>query len=156
MIINSVGDLSKIMRQALGTTAPSSQDTPGAFLWAIGQVVDPHADLYAVLRNHSDVLEHRSFTFAFVCMQDVLHELLSRSKLHVSTTETTRRGIYLVVMSGTLRSWRDSIILDWQSYDSRKIMNEALSYFDSIDLGQVFGSYKRLPHKDGTLLLEKK
>lgn len=156
MIVNSVGDLSKIMKQALGSTAPCGQDSPGAFIWAIGQVVDPNVDLYKTLRTQSDVLEHRSFTFAFVCMQDVLVEIVTRSRLHYTTTETTRRGVYLVIASGTLKEWRDSIILDWQSFDSRKIMNECLSYFDSVDLGQVFGSYKRLPHKDGTLLLEKK
>lgn len=154
--IESVRDLDKVFKSALGSTVPSGEDSPGALIWAIGSIVDPNATLLDVLRNHTDALEHRFYTFAWVCMQDVLLEILSRSKLSFTTTETNRRGIYLAVVSGTLKCWRDTLILDWQSYDARAIMNKLLIQFDKLGLGQVFGNYSRIQQKDGTLLLEKK
>jgi hypothetical protein len=111
------------------------------------------------LRESGNAATHLFFGFLIICDYECLIELLQHHVGKITSTATIKTGTSLLIMSGTLDEWRNSIVrLSIRESDRnvRLVMNRILAYFDSIDLGQVFISYRRVQLKDGTKLLEAK
>lgn len=109
------------------------------------------------IRDAGNLTRHFSYSFLAAIPYDLLYLLLSETDLYINFCETLKRDIALVIFSGSLSQWRDSIINCSQSKTMLlPIFNAFLEWFDKYGYQHLFVNYRRKKQNDGTYLLENK
>lgn len=149
-----------IANQALGVSVSNSFDAakiptgPRAFAISLNELsqTEPALDI------DSPSLRHLSYTFLAVMLVDTYYELMETATLAFTSSESTRPGVRVAVISGTLGDWQQAVVACSNSSnpDVRKFADKAKSYFDSLGLGDMWKHYLKIKLPDKTLKLTSK
>lgn len=111
-----------------------------------------------VLRNNDHLLRHLFFGFLISGSSTLIFKIMELTDLNVITTKKTGKG-RVAVITGTLKEWKDSIIICLnqklvRNYELRWVFNECLNCFYAAGLRNVFDNYRKKGLEDQTYLLE--
>ena len=99
---------------------------------------------------------HIFFSFIGVIDTYIISQLSERSRISVAYTE--RRTKSLVILSGTLKDWKDTIVYCCNKYadtDVRLLCNEIHNMFETAGFQEIWQEYKKIPKADGSTVLSK-
>jgi hypothetical protein len=104
------------------------------------------------------MLSHVSYSFAAAIeILDVPGLLAVGEGIAIASAESVRRGVQFVVLTGTLRQWRDAVRQGLQCAGNvRAFYAKVLSLFDRAGLGGVWRHFDRTVGNDGYVRLERK
>lgn len=113
--------------------------------------IDASVDALEILRNETNPLNHLFFSFLIVSSKASIFKIMESTDLSV----ISRKG-KISVISGTLFQWRNALISQQKSKETRLIFNQCLSFFAKMGLSNIFDNYRKCILKDNTFLLEYK
>ncbi|KPK54272.1 MAG: hypothetical protein AMS22_06100 [Thiotrichales bacterium SG8_50] len=91
---------------------------------------------------------------------DTLDILEAVSGMEIAVTETTQRGIFATIVSGTLTQWREAVLKGCRNTPCppgvRYALNMIYRHFESVGLRDLFYGLRIVPQDDQTFLLEVK
>jgi len=112
---------------------------------------DASVSALETLRNETNPLSHLFFSFLIVSSKVSIFKIMESTDLSV----ISRKG-KISVISGTLFQWRNALISQQKSKETRLIFNQCLSFFAKMGLSNIFDNYRKCVLKDNTFLLEYK
>lgn len=148
-------------QQALGRSVSIAVDNTSKklssaerFLSILSAIKDEHAGVE--LSPH--LLPHASFSVLTVADDlDILDMVEACSGMYVVKVETTKRGVIIAVISGTMQQWRDAVVTGSQTFQPdivRLGFNEIHNLFVGAGLGAVWNDYQQQPLREGYSLIE--
>ncbi len=108
------------------------------------------------LNNAGHLMEHMHFAFGMVTTRTTTLEILTNSRLAVSTTIAKNPDFYFTVISGTLNQWQTAIMnccIEGVSTEVRAFGTQVLNYFETIGLKSFMVPMTKVPMSDGTVRL---
>lgn len=159
-----VNQLLSIGRQAYGRTLSAQLDhkkipvdKAASLLTILAEMLGP-VDHFSIQKNPGNLLDHLFYSFLLFSGYDTVCEILEQTKLSVHTSESSN-GTQVTVVSGTMRTWKDSIIDGSGPNSKRKVRlfcNKCMLYFETEGFKPLWSDYKSELGKDKTIkLLEK-
>jgi len=105
------------------------------------------------------VLDYFNYVIGVVIEEYVLHDLLHYRAINILSTETIRNHLMFVLLSGTLRNFRE-LIIDASSKTStpeiRLLSNNLYNLLISEGLNGLWSKYSKSSYDGSMILLEKK
>ena len=145
-------------KNALGRSVTSYIDEKGiktnnlfSYLLTISEFYESH-DI------DNSILRHGSFGFLVECDNETLLELMENTDLSINSI-SLYRDTRLLVVTGTLLEWRDSVINCCSiivSPELRALSDMFLLHLEKAGLSQLWQKYKKEIIKDKTFVLEAK
>jgi hypothetical protein len=130
--------LTRVAMQALGRSITTAVDTAGRKMHDTEKFL---SCLSSIRGNNStglpdELLPHCCFTALIMCDQgDTLAVLEAASGMPFTFKETVMRGIDLIILSGTLRQWRDVVVIGSECDDAVRTLYAAIrDQFRSLNL----------------------
>lgn len=148
-----------VVNQALGVSISNSFDaakiptSPRAFAISLNEL----SQTYPALDIDTPCLRHLSYTFLAVMLVDTYYELVETAPLAFTSSESTRPGIRVTVISGTLAQWQQAVVhcSNSTNVDIRKFSDKVKTFFDNLGL-DMWKHYLKIKLPDKTLKLVSK
>ncbi len=132
-----------------------SPDNLGSFVVTLGEIFTEETNPNEIIAHGNTLLEHVSLGFLCVLSESLLLELMENTNLSISSTPSDLSQIRIVMVSGNLLIWQQSIInalTGLANNEYRSLFNEYKLELEKKKLGSLWNDY----YKKETLLLEKK
>ncbi len=132
-----------------------SPDNLGSFVVTLGEIFTEETNPNEIIAHGNTLLEHVSLGFLCVLSDSLLLDIMECTNLSISSIESDVRNVRIVMVSGNLLIWQQSIInaLTGLAQDEyRSLFNEFMKEFEKRKLSALWNDY----YKKETLLLEKK
>ena len=135
-------------------------DAPCAFLACIGIDNDPLNQLrFGHITGKG--WKHIHASFIAVISLKTLSQISNLSDLTVTIKKTDDNGDYLIIVSGDIRQWRDTVIKGCRLHDKqhkqlRELMNYCLVYFQESGFREVWHDCEKIGLEDGTFVVRMK
>jgi hypothetical protein len=123
------------------------------FLSILKEITLPKSD---PLNNAGHLLEHMHFVFGVVTTRTTTLEILTHSRLAVSTTIAKNPDFYFTVISGTLNQWQTAIInccVEGVSTEVRSFGTQVLNFLETQGLKSFMSPMTKVSMSDGTVRL---
>lgn len=108
------------------------------------------------LRTPGPHLNFSFYGFLILSSGSTILDLSESVDLEILSSQTIEKG-RLAIVAGTLRQWRDAVIVCCQPQQKerlRRIFNKIKSLFDQLGLSDIWFEYSTHNLKDGTFYLE--
>lgn len=159
-------DLIKSYRELTGRSLTGRMDAHGmkvgdyaSYIAALSVVQSIGSDNPVVAIEESGLLkDHLFFTFGVHAPVEVIFEIISRTRLRVTSTATTD-GFRLAVVSGTLTQWFDATLefcTKSVTPGVREFGDRVVLLFDTGGLSLLWRGYRKRMQADKTFILEEK
>lgn len=148
----------KVAKEVLDKSISSEMDGEIKPLVLLSKFFNGDDELKGI-REAGALLRHLSYGFIVIDTVDTITRLVSETSVNFKIEDSIKIGIQVAVLSGTMEQWRESLIncLSASStLEVRIVMNEIMTYFDSIGLHHIFAYYRRRKLTDTTFVLEDK
>jgi hypothetical protein len=140
-------------------SSPRTFSDYGKFIAILAEFQDRRANQpLTVLRDAGSLLHHLSYSFGVYADTETIFQIKERTDLHIVSTESLD-GERIVLVSGTLREWRDATIeccQERQPFNLRLLFDKVVLLFDKFGLGELWDTLRKRPLADHTFLLEDK
>ena len=113
-------------------------------------MVDP----LEALKSNSTLLDHLHFSFLVTGQALVILEINELNGLSVLSSKI--KGGRIALVSGSLRAWKEAVVLMSSRPLLSKLSFDFLVFFKQLGLGYVFADYTHKKLTNGTFLLEYK
>lgn len=146
-----------ILKSEYKTQITYGKNNPKEFIVTLGKILGQQ-DGVKTLRGAGHLLKHLHFGFLITCPLNTHVPLTLYSHNLAITLLKEENNQQLILTSGTLQEWRNSIydccnLLSPK--DIRIIMNGVLDVFYGIGLSLIFSDFLRRDLNDGTFILKK-
>lgn len=159
-----INQLLTIGRKAYGRNLTAQLDhkkvsiqKAASYLTILAEMLGP-VDHFSIQQNPGNLLDHLFYSFLVVCEKETIIEILEQTRLATHTTES-EVGLRVSVISGTMREWRDAIIVA-SSPNSKKYVrtfaNKCMDYFKDEGFSRLWADYNVKLNRDSTYLLIEK
>ena len=133
-------------------------DAPCAFLAAIGMDNKPLKQL-RFGHQIGTAWKHVRASFIAVAPQKVLCQLDNYTDLQITGNKIEESSDYLIIMTGSMRDWRDAIIMCCRTdsrihKEIREMMNFCLVYFQESGFREVWHDCEKIGLEDGTFIIK--
>lgn len=108
------------------------------------------------LNNAGHLMEHLHFVFGLVTTRTTTLEILTNSRLAMSTTMAKNPDFYFTVISGTLNQWQTAIMnccIEGVSTEVRSFGTQVLTFFETQGLKSFMVPMTKVNMSDGTVRL---
>jgi len=110
----------------------------------------------AALKGSIDLLNHLSYSFAVYADDETLKQVMERTDLKVTMTESVDRE-RIAIVSGSLKNWYCATLTacqERQPFNLRLLFDKAMVFFESIGFGELWHDCRKRTLPDRTFLLE--
>ena len=103
-------------------------------------------------------LEMVNQSFLVLCSMEILIEIASFQRLYfLMPPEYSAKNI--AILSGSLAGWKHvtvNMLKQSSSTEAKLLFNKIVWHLESMNLGGIFGSYRKISSKDGTFYMRMK
>lgn len=138
-----------------GDAAGMKMDNLNGYLCALSEMSTPGSKPQDILKNPGALLRHIHYSFLIYCSRETRYQILEHCSIDTASG-LCPDGNYLVVASGNLQQWRESVIngtKEQSPTDLRQVLDMCMHLLEKEGLSKLWADYTKVPMKDRTLRL---